>query len=377
MNQRLYVATRKGLFVLAPDASASPAGETTWTIQSRSFLGNPVTIVFPDDRHGVVYAALELGHFGVKLHRSTDGCATWHESPCPEYPERPADATDVDPFRKEPVPWTVKKIWALAGGGADAPDRLWCGTIPGGLFVSEDRGESWSLVRSLWDNPARAEWFGGGYDWPGIHSICVDPRDSNVVRVGVSCGGVWQSNDAGANWKCVADGMRAAYVPPEQANSGHIQDPHLIAQCPNEPDIFWAQHHNGIFVTENACESWQEVKEPAVSDFGFAVVVHPVDGNTAWFVPGIKDDMRIPVDAKLVVTRTKDGGKSFSDLRNGLPQSDAYGIVYRHAMDVAADGSHLAFGTTTGSLFVTNNGGDDWQRVSADLPPIYDVKFAG
>ena len=227
MNEKLYVATRKGLFVLTPELSN---GRTTWRIQSRSFLGNPVTIVFPDERHGEVWAALELGHFGAKLHRSNDDCATWVESPCPAYPQRPDDANDVDPFRKEPVPWALKKIWCLQGGGVDYPDRLWCGTIPGGLFLSEDRGGSWSLVRSLWDHSARAEWFGGGYDWPGIHSICVDPRDSNTIRVAVSCGGVWQTKDSGESWECVADGMRAEYMPPEQSNNPHVQDPHRMVQ---------------------------------------------------------------------------------------------------------------------------------------------------
>ena len=68
------------------------------------------------------------------------------------------------------------------------------------------------------------------------------------------------------------------------------------------------------------------------SSFGFGVVVHPKDPDTAWFVPGIKDEKRYPVDGKLVVTRTRDGGKSFDVLSNGLPQEHAYDIVFRHAL---------------------------------------------
>ena len=82
----------------------------------------------------------------------------------------------------------------MAAGGADQPGVLWAGTLPGGLFRSNDRGDSWELVRALWDVPQRSEWFGGGYDVPGIHSICVDPRNSDHVLVGVSCGGVWQTD---------------------------------------------------------------------------------------------------------------------------------------------------------------------------------------
>ena len=55
--------------------------------------------------------------------------------------------------------------------------------------------------------------------------------------------------------------------------------------------------------------------------FGFPVVVDPADPNTAWFVPAIKDEKRIPVGGKLVVARTRDGGKTFDVLGDGLPDT--------------------------------------------------------
>jgi hypothetical protein len=41
-------------------------------------------------------------------------------------------------------------------------------------------------VDKLWSRPERSEWFGGGYDYPGIHSICVDPRNSRHVTIAIS-----------------------------------------------------------------------------------------------------------------------------------------------------------------------------------------------
>jgi photosystem II stability/assembly factor-like uncharacterized protein len=105
--------------------------------------------------------------------------------------------------------------------------------------------------------------------------------------------------------------------------------------------------------------------------------VHPQDPDTAWFVPAVKDQKRIPVDGKLVMARTRDGGKSFEVLRNGLPQEHAYDLVFRHALDVDGTGERLAFGSTTGGLWTTEDGGDAWRCVSAHLPPIYCVRFAG
>jgi hypothetical protein len=114
--------------------------------------------------------------------------------------------------------------------------------------------------------------------------------------------------------------------------------------------------------------------QPSV--FGFAVAVHPNDPQTAWTVPAIKDEKRIPVDGKVVVARTRDGGQNFEVLRNGLPQEHAYDLTYRHGLDIDETGRELAFGTTTGSLWWSEDQGDHWQNLSTHLPPIYCVRFA-
>ncbi|MGH8852932.1 MAG: exo-alpha-sialidase [Telluria sp.] len=362
MKQQAYLSTRKGLFELSKDGAG-------WTFGPVHFLGEPVSIALPDPRDGSLYAALNLGHFGVKLHRRDPGSEVWTELPAPAYPPKPEDSAD-------PVEWTNKLIWSLAAGGADRPGELWAGTLPGGLFRSPDRGASWELVRSLWDVPQRAEWFGGGYDVPGIHSICIDPRDSRSLVVGVSCGGVWRSADSGDSWTLSATGMRADYMPPELNENEAVQDPHRIVQCPGAPDRFWCQHHNGMWASTDGARQWQEITGAPLSHFGFAVAAHPVDAGTAWFVPAEADQRRIPVGAALAVLRTDDGGKSFKVQRAGLPQEHCYDLVYRHGLAVADDGRTLLMGSTTGGAWISENGGDSWQTLSTTLPPVYAVAFA-
>ena len=359
MSTLLHVATRKGLFTYAP------AG-VEWEVRRASFIGDPVSAVLQDPRDGTLYAALNLGHFGCKLRRSDDGGESWDECSVPEY----------DAAEGENAP-SLKLIWCLEPGGDGQPGRLWAGTIPGGLFVSDDRGDSWSLVRGLWERPERAAWFGGGYDEPGIHSITVDPRDHDRLIVGVSCGGVWISDDGGASWECSTEGMYAEYMPPDRREDPSIQDPHRLVHCPSMPDVLWVQHHNGVFRSTDGGRSWGEITAIEPSKFGFAVGVHPLEPMTAWFVPGVKDECRIPVDGSLAVARTRDGGQSFEVLRRGLPQHHAYDLIYRHALDVAADGDHLAIGSTTGNLWITADQGERWESLSSTLPPIYAVRFAG
>jgi photosystem II stability/assembly factor-like uncharacterized protein len=368
MKQRILAATRKGLFAIE-------RGRAGWSVDRVAFLGDNATMVLPDARDGSVYVSLGHGHWGVKLHRSPDGGRTWEEIAAPGLPPRPeGDAPRKDPMGRV-IPDNVQLVWSLEAADPRGPGSLWCGTIPGGLFHSRDAGRSWDLVRGLWDHPKRLEWMGGGADWPGIHSICVDPTDAQRVAVGVSTGGVWATTDGGATWKVSSHGMRAAYMPPEQQHDPHVQDVHRLVQCPGHPASWWVQHHNGVFRSTDGAASWQEVEVPP-SSFGFAVAVHPKEPNTAWFVPGISDERRIPVDGRVVVTRTRDGGKTFDVLKTGLPQTHAYDLTFRHCLDIDATGDRLAFGTTTGSLWVTEDQGDTWQVVSEHLPPVYCVRFA-
>jgi hypothetical protein len=369
VSDRIHIGTRKGLFTLERGAQG-------WGIADAEHLGDPVVIVSRDPRDDTLYAALDHGHFGPKMHRRPAAGGDWEEIAVPVYPEKPEGLEDKDGSGAE-IPWTLKLIWALTPGHASQPGRLWCGTLPGGLFRSDDRGDSWQLVQSLWDHADRKEWFGGGANWPGIHSVLVHPTREQQVAVGLSCGGVWISEDDGGSWACRSQGMRAEFVPPERTMDPRIQDPHCVVQCPGSPEHWWTQHHNGIFRSVDGSQSWTEVEDVRPSAFGFPVAVHPSEPDTAWFVPGIKDEIRYPVDAQLVVTRTRDGGQSFDVLRDGLPQEHAYDVVLRHALDIDGSGDRLAFGSTTGNVYVTEDQGDHWECVSTSLPPVYCVRFGG
>jgi photosystem II stability/assembly factor-like uncharacterized protein len=355
MSHLLLLGTRKGLLALE-----RKHGE--WTVNGTEFAGVAVTATLRDARDGTLYAGLKHGHFGAKLHRSDDGGRTWKELAAPAFP---ADT---------PGQPAIFQIWTLETGGLNQPGRIWAGAIPAGLFKSDDRGESWELVRSLWDVPERAKWFGGGYDDAGIHTISPDPRDPQRVFVAISCGGVWETADDGKSWTLHGEGMIAAYMPPEQQGALESQDPHRVARCASAPDVMWMQHHCGMYRSTDAGATWSPLKPPW-DDFGFAVAAHPKEPGTAWFVPGIKDELRMPRDGALAVTRTRDGGNSWESLRGGLPQRDAFDLIYRHGLDVDATGNQLAMGSTTGALWVSDNGGERWQLVNAHLPPIYAVRF--
>lgn len=366
MPAPLLVSTRKGLFVC-------PRTRAGYKLPKPAFLGAAVSLAMRDPRDGAMYAALEHGHFGPKLHRSDDGGKNWLEIAVPSYP-KPNKRDIVTDGMGRSVPWSTTTIWALEIDPV-TPGGLWCGTVPGGLFHSNDRGATWRLLRGLWDQKARAKWAGGGKDGPGLHSVCVDPRDPQLITVALSSGGIWQSFDHGDAWVQVGHGLRAEHVPKGQEYDPVQQDPHRIVQCPSAPDRVWCQHHNGIFRSDDGGTTFKEVEQVKPSAFGFAVAVHPHDPDVAWFVPGVKDECRVPGEARFVVTRTRDGGKTFKTLTTGLPKP-SYDLVYRHALDVTDAGKTLAMGSTTGGLWVSHDGGNKWTCLSAHLPPVYAVRFA-
>jgi len=116
-----------------------------------------------DEVTGDWWAMLDHGHWGCKLHRSRDG-EKWEELEAQKYPE----GEEI----KEGQTATTKYLWAFSNGGADRAGTIFLGTDPGWLFKSTDNGKTFELVGGLWDHPSREkQWFGGGRDNPGIHSI--------------------------------------------------------------------------------------------------------------------------------------------------------------------------------------------------------------
>ena len=137
MSDRFDVSTRKGLFRYQRTTSG-------WKIAQRAFLGFPVTLTLTTPHDNTTYAALDHGHFGIKLHRCDSGnFDNFPEITAPTYPEKPDDVPATkNPHTGAEIPWTLKLIWALETGGKNQPNRIWCGTAPGGLFHSDDRGDT-------------------------------------------------------------------------------------------------------------------------------------------------------------------------------------------------------------------------------------------
>jgi photosystem II stability/assembly factor-like uncharacterized protein len=364
--QQLFVSTRKGLFIVEKKVNG-------YGVVAHHFHGEPVTqfLVDPrDGKHGAWYAALRMGHFGVKMRKSVDRGETWTEIASPAFPVKPTEG----PWADDASAWSNDMVWSLACAGTRAGE-LWAGCAPAGFFHSKDGGATWQLVESLWLNEKRKAWFGGGYDHAGIHSICVDPRDHRHVTIAISCGGVWTTHDEGASWSLIGEGMLAPYMPEDGVNDPNTQDAHSLKQCAASPEIMWVQHHAGCYRSTDGGKNFTRLTAPTSTDFGFPIACDSNNPLRAWVVPARADTFRYATDGAMHVARTDDGGKTWQVFRRGLPQTHAYDLVYRHGLALANDNTTLAIGSTTGGVWISEDAGESWKEIEARLPPVAAVGF--
>lgn len=351
--KNLLVATAKGLVQFDYYNQ-----QLTW--EKVHFLGFNVTNVYHDPINNKIWAGISHKHWGHKLHFSEDGGSSWHETPLPNL------LGQVLPNGK---PAKLRQVWCFAQGGLKYPKRIWMGTDPGALFISEDQGTTFQLVEALWNHESRqseGRWFGAGSDYPFIHSIVVDPNNADHILIAVSCAGVFESWDSGASWSPINKGLIAAYLPNPNVDVGH--DPHILHMAGSNSKILWQQNHCGIFNSQNGGQEWELVsREGILPHYGFAMTIDHENPNRAWVIPAESDERRIAPDLKMQVFKTEDFGKNWVDDSLGLPKEYCFDIVLRQAFDQQKE--IQAFGTTNGNLFF-RSGDTAWQCASAHLTKV-------
>jgi hypothetical protein len=269
---------------------------------------------------------------------------------------------------------SLKNIWQIALGRSDEPDVLYCGVEPAALFESRDGGESWSLVRGLFDHPHRPRWVPGNGGL-ALHTILLDPVNSQRLYVAISAGGVYRTDDGGSTWTAQNRGIRAMFLPNKYPEFG--QCVHKIVMHPARPERLFLQNHWGLYRSDDCGENWVDIANGVPSDFGFALIAHPRNPDSVYAVPVESDQFRCACEGRLRVYRTRNGGASWEPLARGLPQKKAYETVLRDAMTADSfDPTGIYFGTRSGQIFGSRDEGRNWQKILDGLPSIVCIRSA-
>lgn len=367
----ILVGTTKGAWILRT------TDRRTYKISGPDFFGQTIYHLVADPRAPrTLLAAAKPGHLGPQVFRSTDFGRTWKEaSKAPAFPKK-EDGTGL----------TVSHVFWLTPGHVSEPGVWYAGTSPHAIFRSEDNGDTWEGVAGFNEHPELPKWSGGpDASPPGgkmTHSILIDPRDKRRMYVGLSGGGFFASEDQGASWKPLNKGVAMDFMPDELKEQEWGHDPHDVKLSCN-PDRLYMQNHCGSYrLDRGGDDRWVRIGDNmprSIKDIGFPVVVHPRDENTAWVFPmdGQTVWPRTSINGKPAAYVTRNAGKTWQRLDNGLPKEQAWYTVKRQCFCAdAGDPVGLYFGTTSGDLWASRDEGRTWKAITRGLPQIYSVMTA-
>jgi serine/threonine protein kinase len=355
----LLVGTTKGAFLLR----SSPA-RSRWEAGGPYFHGEGVYAFAFDGRDGRhrLWVSTHSVLWGTVLRSSDDFGKTWRTPE--EAPIRFPAGSGI----------SLRNVWQITLGPPEQPDVLYCGTEPAALFESRDAGQSWSLVRGLFDHPHRPRWVPGNGGLT-LHTILLDPSNANRMYAGISAGGFYRTDDGGKTWQARNQGIRVTFSPERYPEFG--QCVHKFAFHPARPDRLFLQNHWGVYRSDNAGDSWHDTAHGLPSDFGFPVLIHPQDPGCVYIVPVESDEFRCTPEGQLRVYRTRNAGVTWEPLSRGLPQRNAYETVLRDAMTADLfDPTGIYFGTRSGRLYGSRDDGKNWELILEGLPPIVCVRAA-
>ena len=362
---RVLVGTRKGAFILTADGKRD-----NWTISEPQFggwelfhiKGSPLN---PDR----LYASQCSGWFGQVIQRSDDGGKSWAPAGNKfEYASVPGTHQWYD---GTPHPWEFKRVWHLEPSLTDI-DTVYAGVEDAAMFKTVDGGQTWKELQGLREHGSGSRWTPGAGGMC-LHTIVQDPNNPQRLFIAISAAGAFRTDDGGASWTPINQGLRSEHIPDPKADVGHCV--HRIAMHRSRPNTLFMQKHWDVMRSDDGGDSWREVSGNLPTDFGFPIDVHAHEPETIFVVPIKSDSEHFPPEGKLRVYRSRTGGDEWESLTSGLPQRDCYVNVLREAMAVDnLDSCGVYFGTTGGQVYASPDAGDSWSPIVRDLPAVVSVE---
>ena len=359
------VGTRKGAFILTSDGKRD-----RWDVAGPHFAGWEMYHLkgSPADPNRI-YASQSNAWFGQLIQRSDDGGKTWE--PVGNRFEYATPAGTHLYYDGTPRPWEFKRVWHLEPSLTD-PDTVLAGVEDAALFRTTDGGKTWAEMPGLREHSTGPQWSPGAGGMC-LHTIIQDPGNAQRLYTAISAAGTFRSDDGGASWKPVNNGLRSEQIPDPNAEVGHCV--HHVAMHPSRPNTLFMQKHWDVMRSDDAGENWREVSGNLPTDFGFVIDVHAHEPETIYVVPIKSDSEHFVHDGKLRVFRSKTGGEEWQALTTGLPQKDCYVNVLRDAMAVdGLDACGVYFGTSGGQVYASADGGDTWTAIVRDLPGVLSIE---
>ena len=325
-THRLMIATMNGVVTLEKHDPGN------WEFASRSLSGKHVQAIVEEPRSGTLFA----GGWHDGLYASEDGGATWSG-------------------RDGNLP--QRSIYSLATTEVEGRTRLYLGTEPAHVFVSEDLGHHWRELTTFRNMPNVDHWRFAGEPFVGhAKHINFDPRDPRIMYVCVEVGAFLKSIDGGETWT--------------QLGVPH-PDMHRSVIDPRNPSRIFTTGGGGLQLSLDAGATWRQIlsRHDTVGEYPDQLMLRTDQPDT--MVLGCCElSPRSWLDRRYAggaVAKSTDGGETWRLIRGGLPER-LHGAVEAMCQVEFPGGAEYFMGTTDGEIWHGQHEGETWELIATGMP---------
>ncbi len=328
-TNQILVGTREGVITVERDA-----GVSAWWISHRAITDKHISSIMQEPESGLIFA----GAFQGGIHVSSDSGKTWE-----------ARSNGM----------TQNNVYSLAAKRIDGRVRVFAGTEPAHLFVSDDLGLNWSELPNLRSVPSVPKWsFPAPPHIAHVKHINFDPTNPKTIYASVEVGGLLRSTDGGAHWEEFPD---------------LYEDVHRLMIHPRNAQFLYAVTGRGLYVSPDAGANWEQWTqgEDEIGGYPDGFVFRPSDPELIFMTAahGAPGTWRTTHFAGARISRSKDGGRNWEILRNGLPDR-LQASIEAFCLEESGESCVILAATTSGDIYCSEDLGEHWQVIISGLPPI-------
>jgi photosystem II stability/assembly factor-like uncharacterized protein len=235
--------------------------------------------------------------------------------------------------------------------------RVYAGTEPSALYLSNDGGDSWERMQTLNDVPSSKSWSFPPRPWTHhVRWIEPDSNDPDRIFVAIEAGALVQSHDGGKTWM-------------DREEEEGPYDTHTLVTHPKAPKRLYSSAGDGYFESFDYGEKWVRPMEGLRHDYLFGLAVDSSNPEIV-IVSSSNGPSRsyVTENAETYVYRKDADSNGWKPVTDGLPEPRGSTIM-SIASNVKTSGEFYA--VNNHGLFLSTDSGNSWEKLDILWPREY------